>query len=181
MNRRDQRKFIHIGVRKSSRSLYAVDQPAAFVARFLSFQHFATARVALSSHSRFSDRANICLKLVGCLIFGEIKFLLDFRLAVDQFVITLLLLEGRANLGFQFGCALLRILDVGFQPRGAFFKSLHRGFERADGAQRRVGDAGAVTVFAAQNEFGGVVETGTDEQIKTGKASDADVLTETRF
>ena len=57
------------------------------------------------------------LKLVGCLILGEIKFLLDFRLAVDQFVITLLLLEGRADLGFQFGCALLRILDVGFQPR----------------------------------------------------------------
>ena len=47
------------------------------------------------------------LKLVGCLILGEIKFLLDFRLAVDQFVITLLLLEGRADLGFQFGCALL--------------------------------------------------------------------------
>ena len=27
--------------------------------------------------------------------------------------------------------------------------------------ERRIGDAGAVTVFAAQNEFGGVVETGS--------------------
>ena len=50
------------------------------------------------------------------LIFGEVKLLLDFRLAGYQFVIPLFLLERRTHLGLQFGCALLRILDVGFQP-----------------------------------------------------------------
>jgi hypothetical protein len=47
-------------------------------------------------------------------------------------VIPHLLLERRTHLRFQFAGPLLRILDVGFQPRGAFFKSLHRGFERTD-------------------------------------------------
>jgi hypothetical protein len=42
-------------------------------------------------------------------------------------------------------------------------------------------DAGHVTVFPAQHEFGGVLETGADEQIKTGKAPDADVLAEPGF
>ena len=109
------------------------------------------------------------IHLARCLIFGEVKLFLDFRLAGYKFVITLLLLEWRTYLGFQFSCALLRILDVGFHPSDTFLKSLHRGFERTDGAECGVGDAGAVTVFAAQNEFGGVVETGTNEQIETGK------------
>jgi hypothetical protein len=32
-----------------------------------------------------------------------------------------------------------------------------------------------------QYEFGGVVETGADEQIKTGKAPDADVLAKPKY
>ena len=78
-------------------------------------------------------------KLVGSLILGEVKLILNFRLASGQVVIAFLLLEGCADLGFQFNRALLRILDVGFQPRGAFLETLHRGFKRANCAQRRVG------------------------------------------
>jgi len=81
---------------------------------------------------------------------GEIKFLFDFRLAVDQFVITLLLLEGRADLGSSSVARFCESLMSDSSRAARSSNPCTTGFERADGAQRRVGDAGAVTVFATQ-------------------------------
>jgi len=76
---------------------------------------------------RFDDDLGVFsgFKLVGCLILGEVKLILDFRLAFGQVMIPLLFLEGCAHLGFQFDPAFLRIFNVGFQPPGALLKTLH--------------------------------------------------------
>jgi len=47
------------GIIRARRSVADHEFIRPFEARFLSFQHFATVRVALSNHSRFSDKAEI--------------------------------------------------------------------------------------------------------------------------
>jgi hypothetical protein len=92
-------------------------------------------------------------KLIGSLIFGEIKFLLNIGLTLGEVVITLLVLEGCADLALQLFRPFLRILDVRLQPSAAFLKTLHDGLQRTDGAECRVCDPRAVTVFAMQHQL----------------------------
>jgi hypothetical protein len=120
--------------------------------------------------------SRISLNLAGGLIFVKIKLFLNLTLTASQLLKTVFALELRANFFTKLSNALVGIGDVQRQSFRAFFKSLNRRLQRADGAESRVRDPSAVTVFAAQDHFGGVVETGTQEQIKTGEAPDADVI-----
>src|SRR5258708_2764907 len=118
------------------------------------------------------------LSLAGSLVFGEVEFFLNFTLAPAQLMVTLLALEGCADLGFQFRGTLVRIDNVTLQFGSAFFKTLDCRFERADCAQRRVRDTRAVTVLPAHNNLDGVVEARTQKQIESGEAPDPNVITE---
>jgi len=115
------------------------------------------------------------------LVLGQIKFFLNFTLAPGQFLKALLALELRADFFAKLFDALVGIGDVQLQSFRAFLKSLNRRLQRADGAERRVRDPRAVTVASANDHFRGVVETRTQEQIKTGEPADFNVVAKPRL
>lgn len=96
--------------------------------------------------------------LAGSLVLRQVKLLLDFALPADQFLVTVLLLEVRTNFAFEFFRALVAIRYVCFQLGGAFLESSDGCFERANCAVCSVGDARAVAVPAAHDNFDAVVE-----------------------
>ena len=115
------------------------------------------------------------------LVLGEIEFFLNLTLATGQFLKAVLALELRANFFAKLFDALVGIGDVHLQSFRAFLKSLNRRLQRTNGAECRVRDPRAVTVASANDHFRGVVETRTQEQIKTGEAADFDVVAKPRL
>src|SRR6266487_2019917 len=117
--------------------------------------------------------------LAGSLVFGQVQLLLDLPLAEGQLLIPLFVLEGSADFAFEFFGALVAIQNVRFQPGGPFLEALSGRFERTDCAQRRVGDAGAVTVLAAHNDFRIAVQSRAKKQVKPGKTANANIVAKT--
>src|SRR5207245_588654 len=68
-----------------------------------------------------------------------------------------------------------------FHLGSSFLEALDGRFERTDRAQRRVGDAGAVAVLAAHNDFHVAVQSRAKKQIKPGKTADTDIVAKTAF
>ena len=80
------------------------------------------------------------VNLAGSLVPGQVELFLDFTLAAAQPLVALLVLEGGADLGFEFLASFMRIGDVVFEPGGALLEALDSCLQRADCAQRGVRD-----------------------------------------
>src|SRR6478736_3063868 len=98
------------------------------------------------------------LNLTGGLVLRQVELFFDLALAAGQFLVTLLALEKRANLGFQFLRPFGSVSDVVVELGGPLLEALDVGFERTDGALCRVRHPGSVTVPPAHNHFDVVVE-----------------------
>ena len=72
--------------------------------------------------------SRISLDLTRSLILGEVQIFLDFALAAAQLLVAILMLEGSADIGFEFLTPLVDIGDVGFQLGGALLEALNGGF-----------------------------------------------------
>src|SRR5690242_16114548 len=80
----------------------------------------------------------IRIDLARRLVLREVELFLDLTLALAQELKTLLMLEGSADLGFEFLAALVSICDVGLQPGGTLLEALDRGFQGTNCALRGV-------------------------------------------
>src|SRR5206468_128550 len=105
--------------------------------------------------------------------------LLDLTLAESQLLVPLFVLKGRADFAFEFFGALVAIQNVRFHPGGSLLEALDGRFERTDCAQRRVGDAGAVTILSAHNDLHVVVQSEAKKQIEPGETANAIVVAKT--